>query len=60
MNYHGETIGGGAVITGVAVLPNTGTNSILRYVTVAVIVTGAILLILQLIVIWRRKHKTRK
>ena len=57
MNYHGDTIGGGAVITGVAVLPNTGTDDVLRYVTVAVIITGVILLILQLIVAWRRKHK---
>lgn len=57
MNYHGNIISGGVVAGGVAVLPNTGENNILRYVAVATIVTGIILLILQIVVAWRKKHQ---
>lgn len=57
MNYQGSVIGGGTVVAGVAVLPKTGEGSILRYVTVATIVTGVILLILQIVVIWRKRRR---
>lgn len=57
MNYYGNTISYGSVVAGVAVLPNTGNNSILRYVAVATIITGIILMILQIVVIWYKKHR---
>lgn len=57
MNYQGSVIGGSTVVAGVAVLPKTGEGSILRYVTVATIVTGVILLILQIVVIWRKRRR---
>lgn len=57
MNYQGSITSGSAVVTGVAVLPKTGEGSILRYVTVATIVTGVILLILQIVVIWQKRRR---
>lgn len=57
MNYQGSITSGSAVVAGVAVLPKTGEGSILRYVTVATIVTGVILLILQIVVIWQKRRR---
>lgn len=58
MNYQGSAVvNGGTITAGIAILPNTGTNNILHYVGIAVIVTGLVLLILQTIVTIRRKRK---
>lgn len=51
MNYQGGvTIVGGATttVTGIALLPETGSTPILAVVTIAAIVTGAMAVLLQL------------
>ncbi len=60
MNYQGDInivggMGGGGIVTGVALLPNTGNVSLLQYVAIAAIVTGAILIGLQAVVVVCRR-----
>lgn len=61
MNYQGGIgtlggIGGSTAVAGIAILPNTGSISILRYVALAAVITGVTLVVLHLgAVVYRRR-----
>lgn len=62
MNYQGGTnllAGTSSTVAGIAVLPNTGEVSLLTYVGIAAIVTGAMMVSLQIGVWVYRLSKSR-
>lgn len=58
MDYQGTVAGATTTVAGVAVLPATGETSILRYISIAAIVTGGTLLFMQ-VAVWLYRRANR-